>query len=228
MRIIFYILTFLVLTSCLKIKTNETSQISDKLFKLPEIQVMTATFPLYLSQLDFENEKHTLVSLIENEKIQNTIHDYYFNECLVDSILTNSIIEGVYFKTIQLKIEHLTVYLILFRHYPSGRVNCKILLFDNISKKFYNNTLDFNIHGLYNINQNKLEQSNLKEKFKIDSPEIEFIDFDKDGIKELKTTRLYHNGTANAIETTIIKISENTIDTIDFKQKWVGLCTENP
>ncbi len=44
--------------------------------------------------------------------------------------------------------------------------------------------------------------------------------FDKDGTKDYKLTRLYQNGTENALETTIIKVDKNKDDIHRFDRSW--------
>ncbi|TAL62488.1 MAG: hypothetical protein EPN85_02660 [Bacteroidetes bacterium] len=225
---LFFILPLFVLISCTHTTIDKTTQLLDKPFKCPDIKAIKTTFPLYLSQLDYDTAKQATVSQVAKEKIQQTILDYYFNDCGGDSSEANFSIKNIYFNTVQLSDSSATVYLIILNHAPSGSVNSKILLYDNNTKSFNDNVVDFNIHGLYDIANEKLKPTNLKEEFKINTPEMEFSNFDKDGIKKLKLTRLNHNGTVNVIETTILKISANKMDTFDFKQKWIGLGAEKP
>jgi len=224
-RLIF-ILTLFVLTSHSQKTYDKTPQLLNNHFKDTEIKVIKANFPLYLSRLDYSNKNKTTVPQIVKDKIQNTILDYYFNICAGDSSETVLSIKDIYFNSVRLLANTLTVYIIIFKFFENA--NCKILLYDNNSKTFNDNIIDFNLSGSYEIENGKLQPTNLKKLFKINTPEIEFSDFDHNRIQQLKLTRLYHNGTANAIETTILKISKNKIDTLDFKQKWVGPGTENP
>ena len=44
-----------------------------------------------------------------------------------------------------------------------------------------------------------------------------------DSKNDFKSTRLYHNGTANAIETTVLKLTDTGIDTLNFTQRMIGI-----
>lgn len=194
----------------------------------PKLSITNASFPLSLTDINFQDAKNIEVFNDGIEAtITRTISDIYYNDCNGDSNQTYFSIDDTYIGTIRLRDSLQSIFMVIFQHIPGG-LGSKILFYDMVAKKFTDSTLDFNIHGLYDFDNLKLRPSNLKDGFKITTPEIELVDFDKDGIYDYKFTRLYHNGTANAIETTVIKVTGNKIDTLDFKQKWIGQGTENP
>jgi hypothetical protein len=108
------------------------------------------------------------------------------------------------------------IYLVLLKHLPSAELNCKILIYEKASNSF-TAPLDFNLFALYNLDQEKLVSSNLKTKFHITNPEVEFAGFDSGSIPKYRFTRLTHNGTYNAIETTVLKVNGTHVDTIEHK-----------
>jgi hypothetical protein len=110
----------------------------------------------------------------------------------------------------------------LLKHYPTGELNSRVLFYDNQKKEFANNVFDFNLWALYDFDNGKLKPSDLKNHSKINSPEIEVVDLNKDEINDYKFVRLWHNGTFNAIHTTILTVKNSKIDTLYFEEKPVG------
>jgi len=74
----------------------------------------------------------------------------------------------------------------------------------------------------YDYENWNLKAGYLKKLFKIVTPEIEVVDFNKDGINDFKFVRLWHNGTFNAINTTILTVRKGKIDTLHFDEKFIG------
>jgi hypothetical protein len=225
MRQFFYLLTVFVFISCLH--TNPQTNHLHKEFKrptngLPEIRAIKTNFPLYLSRLDYDNSNKVDLSTIVKDKIQQTILDFYFIECRGDSSESYFKIKDVYFNSIELADKDLIYYLVILSHLPAESLDSKIICYNTTTNSFFPKIIDFNIGSLYNIENGKLRQSNLKTLLKLDGPEIELVDFDNNGTNDLKLTRLYHNGTANATETLIIRLKNAVFDTLDFKQKWIG------
>lgn len=109
--------------------------------------------------------------------------------------------------------------MILLKHMPGDQLNSKIIFYNNISKTFVDTVIDFNIHASYDISRGKLITSNLKKHFNITTPEIQLVDYDNDKINDYKFTRLYHNGTMNAIETIILKVNNDKIERLSFDRK---------
>jgi hypothetical protein len=195
----------------------------------PRLEIRNANFPLSLTNIDFHDTKNIEVFNDGIEaKIKETVSNIYYNDCDGDSNQAYFSIDDTYIGTIRLRDSLHSIFMVIFQHIPGGGLDSKILFYDMVTKQFTDNTLDFNLHGLYDFDNLELKPTNLKEEFKIMTSEIEIVDFDKDGVNDYKLSRLYNNGTANAIETTVIKVSGNRIDTLDFKQKWIGQGTGNP
>lgn len=185
--------------------------------------IVNATFPLLISNIHLKDTQKTihLNDEIEN-KISQTISSYYFNQCSGDSNETYFKARDTYIGTIRLHDSLQTIFLVLLNHFPGGQVNAKALFYNNSSKEFINETFDFNIHALYEYSNGNLAPSNLKQKLKINFPEIEIVQDNKNKTGNFKFNRLYHNGTANAIETTILKTTAGKLDTLEFKQNWIN------
>lgn len=199
---------------------NDKEAIAPKPLPQILISVIDSNFPLHLNKIVLKDNEQT-IQLNDgiNSKIKQTIHEYYFKECFGDSLQTYFSLKDIYIHTIRLHDSLQTLFLVLLKR-PTGYVNSKVLFYDNLKKEFSPEAFNFNIFALYDFENGKLIPSNLKTAFKIKTPEIELVDADKDGINDFKFTRLYHNGTANSIQTTILTVKNAQIDTLDFDEKW--------
>lgn len=190
-------------------------------FKIPHVEVITAELPIKLNLIDFEDID--LVQQISDGKInriKKEIKDYYLEDCSRGEESPYAM-KDIYLKTIQINnTSNSILYWIILKH-VSNNINSKILFFDNTTKEFSEYVHDLNIHALYNEDNKRLSPTNLKEKFRLDFPEIELIDFDKDEFADFKLSRLYHNGTANAIEEMVIEVSHFKADTLKFTRDWI-------
>jgi hypothetical protein len=225
MRQFLYFLTIFVFISCSHTtpQTNHQQKELNSPFKdLPEIRAIKTCFPLYLSRIDYDKSDKVDVSTIVKNKIQQTILDFYFIECRGDSSESYFKIKDVYFNSIELADKDLIYYLVILSQRPGESIDSKIICYNTTTNSFFPKIIDFNIGFLYNIENGKLMSSNLKTLFKLDGPEIELVDFNRNGMNELKLARLYHNGTANATETSVLQLKNAVLDTLDFKQKWIG------
>lgn len=202
-------------------KVDKEKAIVKDNFKIPHVEVITAELPIKLASIDLENKK--LVQQISDGKmseIEKEIRNYYLNDC-GGSKEHHYSVKDVYIKTIQINNNsNYILYWVLFKHI-AGKINSKILFFDNTQKEFSEYVHDLNIHGLYNEKDRKIIPSNLKELFKLDFSEIEIVDFDKDEFTDFRLRSLYHNGTANAIEEMIIEVNQTDADTLKFEREWI-------
>lgn len=185
-----------------------------------DIFSIDATFPLSLDKVKFSHKDET-VKLDDHIKleIENSVKDYYATSCLNDSLHTY---KDTYIATIRLKDSLQTLYLILLKNYPTGELSSKVLFYNSERKEFIGSPMDFLIYGLFDFENNELKPSYFKTTFKIDTPEIEREDFDGDGINDFKFTRLYHNGTSNAIHSAVLTTKNSRIDTLEFKETVIG------
>jgi len=221
MKYLIAVFLLVSLIGCKQTKTSTANAGQTAILALLNNSVVDTKLPLKLEDVNLQNRENIIEpSVVIKARLAETIEDYYKNECLVDSGKTNLTAKDVYIKTLSLRDSLQTIFLILLKHIPDDEVNSKVLFYDNKTQKFIGKTLDFNIHALYDFDKGKLKPTNLKAKFEIKSPEIEIIN--KGGVNKFEFTRLYHNGTANAVETVILKVSNDKIDTVDFKQKWIG------
>lgn len=192
--------------------------------ELPDIKVISSGLPVELKTVDLQNELH-LKQISDGIRagIENAIIDYYFNYCNSDSSTFDLYTyEQCYLGTIELKTSsNYTLYWVIFRHLL-GSINSSVLFYDKEKKSFLPNNYYLNIHALYHEEDGKLEEGYLKSHFMISLPEIDLISFDQDSFTDFKLTRLYHNGTANAIEEVIIELVDEKIDTLSFERKWLN------
>ncbi len=182
-----------------------------------------ATYPLELSKLDIlaaENFVHLSDEI--TGRIEQTVREYYTNECAVNGDTVAFSVNDILIRTLRLRDSSHSVFLLLLRHIPTGAVNGKLLFYNNNERRFINDVaIDFNLHALYCYEDGQLKPTNLEDELKLEMPELQLVDVDSDGINEFELKRLYHNGTANAIETTVLKIGKQRIDTLAFTQEWI-------
>ena len=211
-KILGLILMLIIWANC----SNRKAEIKDS----NGYSVINSSFPFELDKIDLSSSENLLQVNDEiSSRIEKTIEDYYKEECLNDSL---SSYKDTYVTTIRLSDSLQTIYFVLLKNYPTEELNSKILFYDNLRKNFLEHKLDFKIYALYEFEDNKLKESNLKSTFKIETPEIELLDFNNDGIRDFKFTRLFHNGTFNSIHTTVLTVEDLTLDTLDFKEQAVG------
>jgi hypothetical protein len=181
------------------------------------IMAIDATYPLHLNVLDF-NDRKKFIALNEEvvSRIENLVKIYYIRECDGDSSQLSSAVSKVYFNTLRFHDSLHTLYLVLLKHEPTGYLNGKVLFYDNTMKTFSEKVFDFNLHALYDFKEEKLIPSNLKVKLSIEGPEIDQVDYDHDGMMDYRFTRLIHNGTYNAIQTTVLTFHKLNIDTLSL------------
>ena len=207
------LLLLVFLCSChVKQEDHATIQPTNKVEFSTLTTFIDASFPLKISEINFLNSSNELDSGCFS-KIQETVRNYISE---FDLALEDSIYKEVYFNTIRLRDSLHTLFFVLLKHYPSGELNCKVLFYTNKSKTFAKNTFDFNLWAMYNIDNKSLQPSELKQSLKITQPEVELVDYNKDGINDFKFIRLIHNGTYNALQTTILSIQDNRLDTLYF------------
>ncbi len=201
---------------------NASNSPSDRSLDFPHVEVLNADLPIQLGLIDFKDERQ--IEQISDGKmagITDEIQKYYIKTCGGDKASPFTM-SDVYFKSIQIHNTSNTIlYWIIFKH-TSGKINSRILFFDNLKKAFSEYVHDFNIHALYDETAGQLTPSNLKTHFKLDVPEIEIGDFDADNQPDFKFKRLHHNGTSNAIEEIIIEIHPSGADTLKFTHTWLN------
>jgi len=184
-----------------------------------DITCIDAKLPLYLSSVDFNNRAH--LSDEVTAKIKKVVCDNYFNDVVRNKVLKYSKIKDTYINTIRLHEKNQTIFLIIMKNIFGHNIRSKALFYDDVKKTFADKIIDFNINALYDVESNKLKPTDLKLQLKVNSPEIAVVDFKTGGKIWYKFTRLYHNGTANAIETFVINVSQDQIKTLAFKRQFI-------
>ncbi|MCL9805498.1 hypothetical protein NAT51_08190 [Flavobacterium amniphilum] len=221
------LLTLLLLTTLLNCsgKQKEDAVSTPKTIKHDDITAIDAEFPLRLDRVNLQDNKHTfhlndgIVS-----KIDETIRKNAEETGLHDNPETY---RKTYINTIQLQGKSHTVFVVLLKSYPIGEeVGAKVLFYDNQKKEFADKDFELKLFALYSYDNGKLKPTDLKTGLQITYPEIDITDFNKDGIQDFKFKRLYHNGTFNALHTTILAIKNKTIDTLYFCEKGFGELAE--
>ncbi len=210
-----------IVAICISFFPQENRSINSS---IPHVEVLNLDLPIKLDEINFQDEN--LVEQISYGKmagIEKVIRNYYFEDCHGDEKETDFSMDNIYFKTIKFQHQEKILFWVILIHYPTGKVNSKLLFFNQRKFDFVDHSIDFNLHAMYDFEKNNLTPSNLKTQFKIKIPEIELIDFDKNGEMDYKLTRLYHNGTSNAIEETILNfdLEKNKIDSLYFNRKWI-------
>ena len=178
--------------------------------------MIEAEFPLRLSEVDFEKAKIYHAEDHIEARVKQTVNDYYTRSCNADSLHTPA---DVYVNTLRLRDSLQTVFVVLLRHYPTSNLDSKILFYNHRTGAFVGGAIDFKIYALYDLEKGKIKPSYLKELLEIDGPELERLDYNADGIVDYRATRLYHNGTINAIRTCVLSVGDRRIDTLYFKEK---------
>lgn len=213
-----YVLTFLLGCS-----DNQKKELVENIYDIHqnsitlEISAIDIEFPLRLKllSLDDKNNRAQLSDAIVS-KIEDVVKDYAKGFEFYDNSHTY---KDTYINTIRLQDSVHTVFLVLLKHYPTDEINSRVLFYDNQKKEFADTEFEFKLYALYDYENGKLKTSYLKNLFKIATPEIELTDYNQDGIGDFKLVRLWHNGTFNAIHTTILTIKNGKIDTLLFDEK---------
>ena len=169
----------------------------------PIFLALNEHFPLTLSKIDLSHGHYTQIPM----------DDVYGIFKLIDDEDSTS---DRFFNAIQISEGDNTFYMFILTN-RTGGLYSRIFRKSNQTKKLFPQKINFNIHAMYEIVDSQLRPSNLKLLFKMNSPDLEMVNVA--GTRCLKLTRLNHNGTFNAIETTILKWNPDKIDTVEFRQK---------
>lgn len=206
MRYCIITVVILLLSSCsnrvthdIKPETADTS--IGPLPPPPGIKVVSATFPLYLSKIDFANASY--------QKVPDNVGGHIVRMVFGESVT----MDDTYFNTVEIVDGMRTYYLVLEKQMPGGYLNGIVLCMDRRTGVFYRGSAELKLFALYDVDGKQLKPSNLKEQFKINTPEIEAAD----SVGDIRLTRLFHNGTYNAIERQVLRFSPEKVDTISME-----------
>jgi hypothetical protein len=120
-----------------------------------------------------------------------------------------------YVGTVWIKESNHDIYFVIFKHI-TGVLNTKVIIWNSYSNPpvFF----DYNIHAMYSLNNKRIVKTDLKELLFEDIPLVKITDSLNATLLELN--RLYHNGTANLLENTVLRIDKlNQLDTINHSLK---------
>jgi len=188
------------------------------------VSLVEAAFPLRLGDVDFSNATHD-VDLEVELRIRQVVNEYYARPC---SAGRQHMPRDVYVNTVRLSDSLRTIFVVLLRHYPTGNLDSRILFYNPGTKAFIGDPIDFKVYALYDFEKDKIKPSYLKEMLKIDNPELERLDYNGDGVMDYRLTRLYHNGTFNAMRTCVLSAGAHRIDTLFFREKAFSLYPPMP
>ena len=172
---------------------------------MPHIKMVNAVFPLNLEKVDF-NATYDVPPNVRNHIEQMLLSAHVSMDTSADI--------DTYLNTIEIEARQRRYYVVLTKQMPSADLNGTILCMDSASGIFYRETAELKLFALYEINGKKLKPSYLKKLFNITSPEIELVD----SSGNLRLTRLWHNGTFNAIEHIVLRFSMDKTDTISMER----------
>lgn len=215
MKYIAAICLIIILAGCTSKKNNTTTAVRPD-FVLSSNSLLYAQLPLVLS--DFNLKQTGIQSPISKQaikKIEETVNNYY-SENYGKGNNEYFKVRDTYLRTIIMQTPTDMIYLVLLKHLPGEELNYEVLIYNKASNSF-SGPLDFNLFAMYDLDHEKLISSNLKTKFHITSPDVEFAGFDSGLVAKYRFTRLVHNGTYNAIETTVLKVNGTHVDTIEHK-----------
>lgn len=178
-------------------------------------------YPLFLEEVDFNDSSQMTSSgqFMTEERIHQVISDFYFNDLGLDSAESFVKLKDLYLGTIRYHNRINEMYMV-FLQTPQGILTSR-LLFENVHRSENKAILEFNINTMYDFQDGKFTRSNLMDHFNIKEPIVVFTSRWKRGpATAVKLSRLWHNGTANALETTILGIDSTDVDTLSFDRKW--------
>ena len=183
---------FLLLILCISIlgcnskSENKKNIVKAKLKKIDSFNptIIDSKLPLFIEKIDFENDKNLIqVNDGIETKISNVISEYLSKEFGNEEIKTSK--NDTYLKTIRMNYNSYSFFLVILKSYPTKELLSKLLIYNNVNKEFIGNPIDFKIYALYDFENGKLKPTNLKKIFKIENPEIEILNIEKNGILKL-------------------------------------------
>jgi hypothetical protein len=178
-------------------------------------------FQVKISKMDWlDSSRIHAPNINEEKKIKEVISDFYFNECQGDSLESDFKLRDTYLTTIYYYNRPFGVYMVLLKHPLMSGLQSRIFL--RFGDSLLKDVVDFNLHGLYNVNKGHIESTNLHQEFSFIQPEVQ-ITVPKPGAAAtaVRLQRLYHNGTANAKEVLIIGTDYHLkLDTVYFQRDY--------
>jgi hypothetical protein len=192
--------------------SNETEQVpASHVLSRPVIRIIEASSPLYLDNI-LTTEGGSTPSWKLDLALQGVIADFYFNQCPGDSNETFCRMADALLFTVKIPGHSGDYYLMVMQHVPQGFVTGRLVSWDARKETITGGPVDIRFSGMYNVRNGVLEHSNLKKQFKITGPEL--IIKDTLGREAVVVRRLWHNGTFNSMERTVLSLDEGRVDTL--------------
>ncbi len=143
------------------------------------------------------------------------VEDFYFNQCAGDSSETFCRLADALLYTMKLRGRASEYYLKVVQHVPQGFVTGRLINWDPREERIIAGPADVRFSGMYNVRNGGLQPSNLKKQFKITGPELMIMD--TLGREAVIVRRLWHNGTFNSIERSVLCLDSGRVDTLSSR-----------
>lgn len=187
-------------------KVTETRELSR-----PTIRIIEASFPLYLDSV-LVTEAGTSPSPKLDRALQGLVEDFYFNQCAGDSNETFSRMTDTHLFTVKMHGHESDYYLMVMQQVPQSFVTGRLIKWDQREERITSGPIDVPLSAMYEVQHGRLQPSNLKTQFKIIGPELEIKD--TLGQESVVVQRLWHNGTFNSNERTVLGFDQDKVDTL--------------
>ncbi len=214
------LLSFYLLPGCSSISKTSVEKSYSKIHDHLDIQ--TLDFPLMLETVHLKS--HASYFAPNDQiilKISQTIRDFYFLECGGDSAETYFKLSDSYLGTLRMVDNPHELYMVMLKHQPDGALTSKILFYDQGGHSFVGEAYDFNLHATYEIDHGRIKSTMFKKQFQADTPVMMVSNQERDSNQHYRFTRIFHNGTATAVESLILQVGATRWDTISFDQHWI-------
>jgi hypothetical protein len=192
------------------INFNGKSQPATAIIIDPEPLIIKAAYPFTFKKANIKDSPN-FISLNDgsNAKIK---------EAVQEACNGAPYSQGQHIATFQLRDSHYTLYAVTATGGPTGEPSAQVLFYNNITNTFLPGSYQYKLFANYNFANSRFEPSGLRKHYKINGPDIEKLDYNHDGITDYKFTRLWHNGTFNALSTTVLSAAKGQIDTLYSKE----------
>jgi len=203
-------LTSILLLSTLLACNRKATQPGIATTTEPEPLVINAAYPFTFKDANTKNGLN-IISL--NDGITAQIKEVVQQDCSNPEYNPEQ-----HIATFQLRDSLYTLYVVTTTGCPTGEPLAQVLFYNNTTKTFIPGSYQYKLFANYDYANGRFKPSDLREHYKINGPDIERTDYNGDGVPDYKFTRLWHNGTFNALSTTVLSITKGQIDTLYNKE----------
>ncbi len=186
---------------------------------IPHINVVATGLPLHLDKIDL-NAPQNKVEISDGKiaLIEKVVKDYYYDECDGDLNQTFIKVKDTYIGTLWAVDTLTSVFYVILRH-PSGKLDAQIAFYDNVTNQPLSSTLRQNIHNMYHIDDGRFIPSELKKKLLQNTPEIEALDYNQDGINDFKISGLRYNNSSFTPDIKVYDVTSSQLNEIKPEKK---------